>query len=517
MVERNELPNMAALINSGASGVLKSTDPPMTPLAWPSIVSGANPGKHGIYDFFELDRANYTAAPINVFSSIKTPVLWDIFNQHGKPAGIFNFPLAYPPPQINSFFVSGAFSPRKKNLAFPPELNKFINKRGYRANPSCDPTAGGEDYYAEIISITENQCEIALKLIRQYDCEMYFIVFQGLDWLQHYLWGRQIGDRDAINQAYRFMDRMVGRIINEIGEDWNTLVISDHGFTRSTAEIHLNSLLEEWGYLKKLSPEAARHNRPEGKKIAMLRDMFSRVPSALKQGLKSYLPEILLDKLREVQRRQRYQLHLIDWSRTKAFSYGYMGRVFIHSAGDYSRGIVSPGAEYQKLRADLSELLQGLKNPDTGERIVAEVFSREDLYRGGQLKFAPDIIFNPVDYSHIVYGDFGKTWINELDFRLADHDPDGVFIFNGPGVKRGFRRDISVVDITPTVLYLHDLPVPGYVDGRVPQEVFEEGMIAGKPIRTALGSSLFRSANQHSYSPSEQRKVVKHLENMGYI
>ena len=45
------LPNMARLMEVGAQGELRTTLPPQTSPAWPSFMTGMNPGRHGVFDF----------------------------------------------------------------------------------------------------------------------------------------------------------------------------------------------------------------------------------------------------------------------------------------------------------------------------------------------------------------------------------------------------------------------------------------------------------------------------------
>lgn len=52
MIGNGDLPNITPLIRSGSSGRLMSTVPPVTPPAWGSFMTGKNPGKHGVFDFF---------------------------------------------------------------------------------------------------------------------------------------------------------------------------------------------------------------------------------------------------------------------------------------------------------------------------------------------------------------------------------------------------------------------------------------------------------------------------------
>src|SRR5678816_4774561 len=49
-LEAGDMPVLAGLRQAGAHGVLRSTIPPVTFPAWSSFMTGANPGKHGIFD-----------------------------------------------------------------------------------------------------------------------------------------------------------------------------------------------------------------------------------------------------------------------------------------------------------------------------------------------------------------------------------------------------------------------------------------------------------------------------------
>ena len=50
-----KLPTFAKIREQGICGKLRSTTPYYSAPAWISMVTGCNPGKHGIYDFFHTD------------------------------------------------------------------------------------------------------------------------------------------------------------------------------------------------------------------------------------------------------------------------------------------------------------------------------------------------------------------------------------------------------------------------------------------------------------------------------
>ena len=51
MMDQGRMPNLKGMIERGASGVLMSTIPPITPAAWTTFMTGKGPGKHGIVHF----------------------------------------------------------------------------------------------------------------------------------------------------------------------------------------------------------------------------------------------------------------------------------------------------------------------------------------------------------------------------------------------------------------------------------------------------------------------------------
>lgn len=54
------MPTFKAFGEQGHLGQLRTTTPPQSPVAWASFITGANPGKHGIFDFVHRDAATFT-------------------------------------------------------------------------------------------------------------------------------------------------------------------------------------------------------------------------------------------------------------------------------------------------------------------------------------------------------------------------------------------------------------------------------------------------------------------------
>ena len=71
-IKEKKLPTLAYLLENGAWGELESTIPPVTAAAWPSFMTGENPGKHGILDFMKATIGRKSRS-----GCIKMTVLYD--------------------------------------------------------------------------------------------------------------------------------------------------------------------------------------------------------------------------------------------------------------------------------------------------------------------------------------------------------------------------------------------------------------------------------------------------------
>jgi predicted AlkP superfamily phosphohydrolase/phosphomutase len=71
------LPNLTALAARGTYSPLMPTIPAQSPVSWSSFAIGANPGKHGIFDFLLRDPQTYTPV-FAMLDSSEAEFLWDL-------------------------------------------------------------------------------------------------------------------------------------------------------------------------------------------------------------------------------------------------------------------------------------------------------------------------------------------------------------------------------------------------------------------------------------------------------
>ena len=229
----------------------------------------------------------------------------------------------------------------------------------------------------------------------------------------------------VIEELYKKMDDLVGRVAASLDEKSVLLVMSDHGFKSFRRGVNLNSWFFRNGYL------------------------------ALKDGRDSS-GEWFRD---------------VDWERTKAYALG-LGGVYLNIKGREARGAVAPGEEAASLKAELVGKLTGLKDDRGGAAAILRVYDRDSIYSGPFKDNAPDLIIGYNEgyraswdgvtgiVDQVVFEDNVKAW-------SGDHCIDPALV---PGVLFSSRRikvkDPSIMDIAPTALELFGIAPPAHMDGR---------------------------------------------------
>jgi predicted AlkP superfamily phosphohydrolase/phosphomutase len=216
----------------------------------------------------------------------------------------------------------------------------------------------------------------------------------------------------------------------------------------------------------------------------------------------------------------------IDWKRTRVYSLGYFGNLYVNLKGREPMGIVERGNGYESLIEDLKSELYGLRDPEDGRAVVDQAYRKEELYHGEALDVVPDIFLVMRDYAYMALnqfkemrpsaGIFGEPLkgMGEL-FHTGSHRREGILIFNGENVLRGKHGEASILDIAPTVLYASGLPILKDYDGKVLSDFFEPSWRAKRKIDYELHE--YRWGEEAYYSEKEEQEVKERLQGLGYL
>ena len=114
------LPALAGLMNDGTSARLLSTPNMHSASAWTSILTGLNPGRHGLFVFSDRDFA--TGKQVFFKGGDRTgELIGSHLAREGLTSGFLNVPMTYPAQcETGSFMVSGLDAPSLNERGFCP-------------------------------------------------------------------------------------------------------------------------------------------------------------------------------------------------------------------------------------------------------------------------------------------------------------------------------------------------------------------------------------------------------------
>jgi len=545
-VKEGSLPNFARIMEQGTYGNLMSVIPPLTTPAWASFITGKNPGKHGIFDFAERIDGSYDIRWVTSLSRHGRS-LWSIINSYGKKIGAINIPNNYPIEEVNGFIIAWMDAPGSDNFTYPPELAREIkDKMGDYIITILD-WKENEDlsrFQENLHRMIENRTKATLYLMRNKPWDFFAVLFSATDIAQHCFWSYMdpahpehdsvaaVKFQNTIKEVYRHIDSVLGEIESKLDENTTLILMSDHGAGPLRKVVHLNKWLEEEGFLK------FRKESPIGlDKSGSITSFFSRrIIRGSLSFLKRHLSHDMRSRLKKAFPGMRDKVEgilfssLFDWTKTRAYSLGSYGNIYINLKGREPDGIVESGAEYEELRNEIIARLMDLKDPATERQVVKKVYRREELYHGPFFHKAADlIVFWSKEGYHSVQR-FGSkedsVFSDRLNFHLTKirytghHRLNGIFAIKGEGVKQGIEiNGAKIIDLAPTILYVLGLPVPDDMDGRVLKEVFDREYLRRRPIefRELNSGDDTKKITQEVYTDTETDEIAKRLKSLGYI
>lgn len=535
-VRANQLPVMAKLMAEGFHSRLRSVYPVLSSAAWASFMTGMNPGKHGLYGFVTRESHSYALRPV-ARQHMSGRSLWSILGDHGLRVGIVNVPMTFPPEEVNGFLVSGLGTPDYRDFTYPSELGGRLLGDGYRVNRRVfhlDP--GSEQAFLDdTYDISSRLTQATLRLMSEEAWDFMTVVYRDTDEVAHAFWGhadethpahdpeRARLYRDAILDCYRRLDRTIGELIDAAGPETTVFIVSDHGTGPLYKDVFLNEWLRREGFLTLKSPKVARRFLA---RLGVTRSNVSRTLRALGLSrLERWIKDLLGERIAMLPRDTWGDFaEVIDWSKTRAYSYGYHGQIYLNLTGREPQGTVASGEEFERVRAGIIHALLRWTDPDDGQPVVSAVYTAEELYHGSRADQAPDLIVVMRDLAYITRQGHelgyrpNDVFSEPLTHETGGHRLDGVLIASGPGIAslEGKQDTVSLLDIAPTVLHLLGCPIPENVDGCVISEGLAPDWRA-QPIVTCRADDRATEPQQGEFSPEEERELLERLRNLGYV
>ena len=472
LIEAGELPHLARLRRQGATGILRSEEPTLSPQLWTTMATGVGPEHHGVVDFFSTQDL------------LRAPRIWEIVAASGEPVGVWEWLVTWPPDQLEGFVVPGWLL--RGPETWPPELAAYQRLRdgpagmgpgqlaaaawwSYR-NGLRLPTllaASSSALRLKLMSPADREAsplqtlvhgDIAVDLFlhhwQRLEPRFGALILYGTDSLGHRYWtGRdrrrldteeetRRGDPSpALRDAYRQGDRALGRLMGAADERTLIVLVSDHG---------MQAMDEEYSHY------AVRADR-------------------------------LIDALGMS-------------GRLTAFSVGRL--LQLSETGSAGSGIAMPDCTRALELVEVDGEPLFTVRPTSPRDVLVQVSGNPPLDRTVRIGDRP-------------------VALAELFFTTrftGEHTLDGVIGFWGAGVSPGAQvHQATLRDLAPTLLTVMGLPLSREMDGRVLRDAFAPALSRRLSVRRIDSYNLERQARQTPLSSDDREEIERRLRALGYV
>lgn len=511
LVQQGLLPFFEKMMREGVVSRLRSTENPVTPAAWVSMYTGKDPHVHGVYDFMHpVGGQEYPALRFTDSRSIRSKTVWELASDQGQKSVSLNFFGMAPPRQLNGFVLGGFVPWKHLRMNTEPQdyydsLKQHLGSRfkllGMDISEEkkivsglpASAFGGWVEHHTERNSVIT---ETSLKLLADFNPDIFSVVYDGPDKIQHIFWRyldpdyveqfcseEDQGVREMCIRHYVELDQDLSRLVNSLGPDCDLIFASDHGFGPTVEVVYMNQILSRLGLL-------------------------TWSASSETDQLGGLAPEKLKD-----------HMGMIDWETTSIYAPTPSGNA-LYLTPHFKASLESKDGAYQYFMDDIVEKLESVTD-ESGEPIFTDtVINWERYYNRNCPDSSPDLIVKLRDGGFISVLK-SNSEVVPRSLPEGTHRPDGIFIGHGPSFRAGVTLDkpLPITSVTPLMLALSDLDIPSDLSSPVPVEVLEQEFVDANKIRIneEIDSTARPQTSLESQPHIDQSILVEQLKTLGYI
>jgi predicted AlkP superfamily phosphohydrolase/phosphomutase len=470
-IDAGALPTFRSLKDNGLWGPVAAQPGFGNGTMWASLCTSVNPAKHGRYFFKQVMPGSYELTPFNEDTDLRHEPFWAVLSRADRRVAIIDMVRAPLTSGINGIQLADwtTHDRTSPTRSWPSILADQVIAQfgtdpvnGYTTLPKRSPRRTPEEYRLlrdQLIDRVKVKTDLSCYYLEQGGWDLFATVFGEPHDIGHQCWHlhdpthplhdpdwrRRLGD--PIKDVYVALDTALASLLERAGEA-TVVVFAGPGMEpRYTASNALDTVLCRLEGCRPVQGTTSTKKR-------------------LKSIYKNALPDIVRKRIRTLFNNRTTVMRARNGHR-KFFAVPHnenSGAIRINLMGREPNGQVRPGADYDKVCAQLTQDLLELVDLDSGKPVVKEVVQVCDVYKGQHIDLLPDLlaVWNrnaPITW--IGSPKVGRIKNETLGSRTGDHTPNAMFFAHGPHINPGrLLHEIPVEAIAPSLAALLGVPLP---------------------------------------------------------
>jgi len=508
------LPTFKSLFARGLVGDTMSLEGFYEGATWPSFYTGVTPAHHGIHSLVQLIPGTYEFYHVYPGDFIKRYPFWKRLSHAGRTVAVLDIPLSGVSQKLKGMQTVewGSHDSIYGLCTWPPQLKQEIVLRfgHHPLKGSCDFFGRNPKKFSKfrdlLVQGVQKKAALTKYFLNQGSWDFFAQVFSESHCVGHQCWHlhdqnhpRSNPEAAAIRgnpmrDVYQAIDAAIGEILARVDNKTVVVVFVGHCMAHYFGlEFILPEILSRLKVAKTYSEENRAIKSPDlmEKMEALFLWGKRHMPNKIKELL-GVIPHRLRDWIDRRQGRPSSMFFAgIDPRKSKCFLLRNGASVCglrVNLAGREPEGLIQPGAEMEAFCDQLKNDLMHIIDLDIGKPVVKSVKRTADLYQGDYLDHLPDLLVEWSDEKprgttatknlrgsrvRLASDKIGVVEGVNTNCRTGDHNPEGMFIALGPGIKSGrMQRTVSIMDFAPTFCDLLDVKLSD-VDGEPITEILE--------------------------------------------
>ena len=488
-------PALASLLSDGALTETVAPSGTYVGSSWMTITTGTDVGTHRYWNWVEVDPATYQLRATTPREARGRP-FWEVLSDAGRRVAVLDIPHCGVPDSFNGVVLKewGCHDRHDGTASFPAEvldeLDRTVGRHpvGCRSHPAGDEafapcdytlrsgvyrTAGEERELLDLLrSGVDAKRRASLQILDKEPWDLFATALGEGHCVGHQFW--HVHDTshprhdpsvraslgDPVEDVYRRLDATLGDLIARTGPDTTVYVQMNHGMGPHFDGAHLlDQLVERIDRSLESQFEPGTWSRT-GRRLYErsprgLRGVARRTIAAAARAKARIGPPVPVAAVGPRPDRRFFQVP----GNTS------VGAIRFNVVGREAQGIVTPGAELDRLCHEITAALLDVVDIDSGRPLVRAVIRSEQVVERSADDHLPDLFVEWERSSLVerVWSPMTGTVVAPYDhWRTGDHHDRGVLVARGPGIVGGRRQgQITLDDVAPTLTAALGVDVPG--------------------------------------------------------